>query len=866
MATNAELNQLYLAYFGRPADAGAYTYYANTPVAGVLAAFSQSAESQLLYGASFGAAQVNQVYLALFNRPAEAAGIAAWLALLAQGHITPAGLSLAILQGAQNADQAAVANKLVFTSQWTTTLEAQAETGGLSPASANLLAKALLAGVGSTPTSLSTTLAGVANAINSASASAPAVNLVLTTGATDVVVGTAGDDVINAITGTGTGATLNTGDTLDGKGGIDTLAIVNSTAASLTLSNSPVTNVEKLQVQTTGAAFTVDATGVAGLTDVVNNGSSQNLTFQGLVNVVNVAVQNVNNKATTVSFAGTALAGSTDALTLTLQNATGGAAVTLKAAVAAANELETLNIVSSGTANSITLGTDATQSSLATINISGAAALVLAFAGTTDPITTRATTVNAGTDTGGVTLGSFAVPLGVADQTITLGSGDDTVFFGANLSSADTVDGGAGKDTIGLSAAITDPTAMAHVRNVEAVRFDMASALVQDVAQLVPAAGTITSYSLNAVSTPVDYTLNKLNSGTTVNLLSAIGVLTETLAVANGTSDLNLNLFNPASTPMALAQMLDVAGLRTLNIVSGGITGAGQNSIADIQVTAKMVLTGSVDFSLTSLRANNGPLTLDASGFTGNLTFAGHTSTDTLILGSGNDTIIDGTGGANKITLGAQGLNAATGSDDIKVKFLGDTIGFVSNTATGNGGATAYAGTNISVATLSPKSANVWSSVKLTFSADDHDFSLNPTGTQAFTGLAKGSVAQGLTAGDAMVVQNITTNAGNTAATANVSVFNLGSQDFSGASLKTIFAAALAGTAVTGLAANGNYLVALYDSHTGASTEVLAVVNAGADGQLTAADFSDAGVAVIGTVDLSIAGSVFASTNFEAAF
>ena len=93
--TQQQLTELYLAYFGRPADIGGIQFYTANPantMQSVAANFSASPESLSLYGATFGAAQIDAIYQNLFNRNAEAAGQAYWSAEVSAGRISSAGV------------------------------------------------------------------------------------------------------------------------------------------------------------------------------------------------------------------------------------------------------------------------------------------------------------------------------------------------------------------------------------------------------------------------------------------------------------------------------------------------------------------------------------------------------------------------------------------------------------------------------------------------------------------------------------------------------------------------------------------------------------------------------------------------------
>ena len=70
-----QIQQLYIAYFGRPADSIGLAYWAanvdaaNGNLGAVIAGFSASTESTVLYAGVSTAQKVTSIYLALFNRP-----------------------------------------------------------------------------------------------------------------------------------------------------------------------------------------------------------------------------------------------------------------------------------------------------------------------------------------------------------------------------------------------------------------------------------------------------------------------------------------------------------------------------------------------------------------------------------------------------------------------------------------------------------------------------------------------------------------------------------------------------------------------------------------------------------------------------
>src|SRR5438105_11939241 len=107
--TQAQLEQLYLAYFGRPADFQGLVYYTSIPTAtmnDVAIAFSTSAESQALYGSSVSPAMINAIYNNLFGRDADLPGLTFWCRNVSSGRLSHAGPALAVRQGATTGPRA----------------------------------------------------------------------------------------------------------------------------------------------------------------------------------------------------------------------------------------------------------------------------------------------------------------------------------------------------------------------------------------------------------------------------------------------------------------------------------------------------------------------------------------------------------------------------------------------------------------------------------------------------------------------------------------------------------------------------------------------------------------------------------------
>jgi Ca2+-binding RTX toxin-like protein len=159
-----QLEGLYLAYFGRPADADGLAFYLsnpNTDIWAVAKAFSESPESQALYGATFNASVITAIYENLFNRPAEPAGLQYWSGEVAGGRLSAAGAAFGILLGAQNGDLATVNNKLAVAALFTEAMDTPAEKAQYAGNEAAATARSFIAGIDGTDASRYTGLATV---------------------------------------------------------------------------------------------------------------------------------------------------------------------------------------------------------------------------------------------------------------------------------------------------------------------------------------------------------------------------------------------------------------------------------------------------------------------------------------------------------------------------------------------------------------------------------------------------------------------------------------------------------------------------------------------------------------------------------
>src|SRR5450830_911385 len=161
------VQRLYLGFFGRPADADGLTFWqqqfsnANLPlttvelsqnyttnatIRAIVDAFANSQEAQDLTAGS-NAVFVNAVYLNLFGRSAEAAGLDFWTGLINSKVATRAQVLLSIGGVAQGTDATIVANKLEAVTYFTAALDQPQEAAAYNGNNAILGARLLIATV-----------------------------------------------------------------------------------------------------------------------------------------------------------------------------------------------------------------------------------------------------------------------------------------------------------------------------------------------------------------------------------------------------------------------------------------------------------------------------------------------------------------------------------------------------------------------------------------------------------------------------------------------------------------------------------------------------------------------------------------------
>ena len=123
METAADIQKAYIAFFSRPGEAegiASWVNYANNGggLINVINEFSGSQEYQSLYAGLNNRDRVDRIYRYLFNRPAEEAGLAAWVNELDLGRINIGQIAYKVALGALGTDRSTLDQKVSAAQQF----------------------------------------------------------------------------------------------------------------------------------------------------------------------------------------------------------------------------------------------------------------------------------------------------------------------------------------------------------------------------------------------------------------------------------------------------------------------------------------------------------------------------------------------------------------------------------------------------------------------------------------------------------------------------------------------------------------------------------------------------------------------------
>lgn len=703
MATFAELNKYYLAYFGRPVDYLGAIEWADNTAAEVEAAFAASNESQTLYASSDLAGFVNSVYVNVIGRNAELGGLNYWVNKIVTGQVTQAGAAIAILGDALlTDDQASVQNKLDAAEAFYNAIDTAAEAIAYSGDAAAASARAFIASITSTPATAAQVDAALA-AVGDASEAATGETFTLTTGQ-DNVQGTGGNDTIlgvNSGAAGGNNTTLTAADVINGGAGKDSLMATLDAASGGVLPAAQYSNLENFFVRNVsgtnglGADNAIGGAGgnadtvtfnfatVTGEEQVWNDRSTNSVLFTNLAAGTTVGVKGEGTvvAATGATYVATATAANIaldGGLAATAAGATGGVQIQgagLRSATLTStngtNNISSLTLA--GTETSLTIDaqsnfaiTDGNAATTEGITGAGLTSITVQGAGSanlgTSAIPNAIATVDASANTGGVTLALNGGTAASNGLTFKGGSGNDVVTtngMGGTLLTTASIDAGAGT---------ADRLVVANTNDILIPATPLSKAqgdLYKGFEQVQVQNGVTVNVDLLGTNNTIDAV--RINDGvgaTGVTNVSATGAQNVTILAANSTAG---------------AITIGVKGATTtgqIDTVKAAVTtttaaGAAQN----INLTG-IVLTGVENLELTG---SNGA---DKS-LVGNVTLTTTAATDLSSIKLNNGNVVDTNAGNNNVITVAAGQSAinltidATGSGDTTVNAA------AYNTATG---------------------------------------------------------------------------------------------------------------------------------------------------------------------------------------
>ncbi|KAA0220433.1 MAG: hypothetical protein EDS66_13365 [Planctomycetota bacterium] len=480
--------------------------------------------------------------------------------------------------------------------------------------------------------------------------------------------GGSGDDVFDAsleFQGGVGNMTLGNSDNLNGGAGNGDRLFV-QTKGAVNIGPAGLGGIEEIEVENTdsGNAAAMTLTNADSVTSLESNSSANAVTFAAVQTLIeNFGMSNTGQNMT-VTISGTGiLTGTDNEGTLTLSTVTAG--VFTAQPSAAGSGYEIFNVVSTGSANTLTTFSQGNGNSLATMNFSGDQNLTI-----TNALPTTVLTVNASDMTG-----ALSILLPAVNITVTGGSGNDTINDAGNYSTADTLNGGDGTgDKLTLNSAEAGAaSSQSNVSNFEIIQ--VANALDHDIVisrfgsavnQINLLGGT---NSAKQLTIPVNSTVEVA----TTNTAHQITVVPAT----DTTSDaFNMNVKVATVGGNIVASLFETLNLAvtTNNATMQAIT------LNNTAATEKVVVTGTTNLTIAGVVTAD---QIDASAFTGNLVLTGTPAGAIQITGgSGNDTLL-GSASADILTGGAGNdiLNGQGGADTLTGSAGNDTFRFANAAA-----------------------------------------------------------------------------------------------------------------------------------------------------------------------------------------
>ncbi|GGC07146.1 DUF4214 domain-containing protein [Pseudoduganella buxea] len=658
------VQQLYIAFFNRPAEPTGLKFWtdaveAGGSLAGVSAAFARDTEYQAQF-ANLGPDQIiAKIYDNLFNRLPDPSGLDFWSGKLQSGELTISNIVDTIANSAVNnptvspTDTAAITNKVKAAVQFTNLLNNDVALRlAYGNPQAGEIAKAYIHSV-TDEASYNLAVADLPTTTAEAilMAGQPVGGTQTLTIGQDVLVGTSANDTFNTFVVKATDGTISnvlaSYDSIDGGAGNDTLNLNVDTGINDSLvgtvkgvENINITGSDKLDAGTTAADFFAGSTKITvdGAATTVTGVTAQKVVFNaGEAAVANGVTYDAAATAGTIGLSntsGTITVGGAKLATLSVEgstHATAGAADVLTLVDSTATSTITkLNVaVTTGTELDITdldkLTAIDASASKAGIKIVGNGTTVATIATGVGYDTVTLNTATTSTKAASLTTGAgndtiTVATTGAGNVTVNAGSGDDTISMAAaDLTAKFKVDGGEGADTLNLTSggtiALTEGNYVlfdAAISNIETLAFGAAvtaadgSRLDQFTSLEFDAAGVITKVQANQALTAHD-NITATAAGYANPASGATtyaGSLNVTTDAAAGAVVLNADsaTVNVVTDLAAAAATIsgDLKTSLTVNVTNG--PDSASSPTADVLASADITI-GAVDTGLLALTA-----------------------------------------------------------------------------------------------------------------------------------------------------------------------------------------------------------------------------------------------------------------------